>query len=155
MNSSASKQRAFECSLGTWQHASVNGTQLSFAGLCNLGDDVDKCSRVGHGMSSNDASLEGVTEREGALQAKSEDMGCGRNLACVPMSKGVLANAKFGYCAGGTEAQAALGSAAAPSSTQPQCGPVCIAGAAIAGAMLAALVVSAAWWFNVRRTQAK
>ena len=32
----------------------------------------------------------------------------------MPMSKGALANAKFGYCAGGEEAQAALGSAAMP-----------------------------------------
>lgn len=73
----------------------------------------------------------------------------------MPMSKGALANAKFGYCAGGEEAKAALGSAAIPSITQPQCGPACIAGAAIGGAILAALLVSAAWWFNVRRTRAK
>ena len=124
-------------------------------GFANWKTYVDKPFRVGHRNSSSNASLGGATEQESTLQAKSEDMGCGRNLACVPMSKGVLANAKFGYCAGGTEAQAALGSAAVPSSAQPQCGPVCIAGAAIAGAILAALVVSAAWWFNVRRTQAK
>ena len=73
----------------------------------------------------------------------------------MPMSKGLLANAKFGYCAGGEEAQAALGSAAMPHRRQPECGPACVAGAAIGGAILAALVVSAAWWFNVRRTRAK
>jgi len=48
-----------------------------------------------------------------------------------------------------------LGSAAIPTYKQPECGPACIAGAAIGGAILAALVVSAAWWFNVRRTRAK
>ena len=73
----------------------------------------------------------------------------------MPMSKGALASAKFGYCAGGEEAKAVLGSAAIPTYKQPECGPACIAGAAIGGAILAALMVSAAWWFNVRRTRAK
>lgn len=85
-------------------------------------------------------------------------LGCNSGLACVPMSKGPLATAKFGHCAGGEEAKkalAALGSAAPQITKQPECGPACIAGAAVGGAILAALLVSGAWWFSVRRTRAK
>jgi hypothetical protein len=74
------------------------------------------------------------------------------------MSKGPLATAKFGSCLGGEEAKkalAAIGSAAPQPIKQAECGPACIAGAAVGGALLAALLVSGAWWLSVRRTRAK
>lgn len=88
---------------------------------------------------------------------KPENLGCNSGLSCVPLVKGPLAAAKFGYCLGGEEARQALAAIGAPvpQIKQPECGPACIAGAAVCGALLAALVVSAAWWFSVRRVRAK
>ena len=94
----------------------------------------------------------------GVQASPSGVLGCNSGMFCVPMSKGPLATAKFGYCAGGEEAKkalAAMGSAAPVIHKQAECGPACITGAAVGGALLAALLVSGAWWFSVRRTRAK
>jgi hypothetical protein len=93
----------------------------------------------------------------GAQANNPETLGCNSGLACVPLVKGPLATANFGYCLGGEEAKKALAAIGAPMPQikQPECGPACIVGAAVGGALLAALLVSAAWWFSVRRVRAK
>ena len=90
------------------------------------------------------------------LQApQSGVLACASGLLCVPLAKGPLAAAKFGYCATQADATAVLGAPAAPPRRLPECGKACIAGATLAGALLAALLVSGAWWLSVRRTRLK
>jgi hypothetical protein len=97
----------------------------------------------------------GVRGPEQAMQA--ETLGCNTGLFCVPLTKGPLAAAKFGYCADPEEAKRAMAAMGAPvpQIKQPECGKACIVGAAVGGAILAALLVSAAWWFSSHRTRAK
>ncbi|CAL8460636.1 g166 [Coccomyxa elongata] len=143
----------------------VNGGDKCFTGDFAAGPSTCAKAVGGYNLTSFAnllASGRADDGREGSLcdpkASQSGVLGCNSGLLCVPMSKGLLASAKFGYCAGGEEAKkalAAMGSAAPVIHKQAECGTACIAGAAVGGALLAALLVSGAWWFSVRRTRAK